>query len=47
LWATSFTTKSFGLPSPVPEPATEATMVLGFLGLGFAGYRSARTKAIA
>jgi phospholipase/lecithinase/hemolysin len=36
-----------GLPSPVPEPSTWAMMVLGFLGLGFAGYRSARTKAVA
>jgi phospholipase/lecithinase/hemolysin len=34
-----------GLPSPVPEPSTWAMMVLGFLGLGFASYRSARTKA--
>jgi phospholipase/lecithinase/hemolysin len=36
-----------GLPSPVPEPSTWAMMLLGFLGLGFAGYRSARTKAVA
>jgi cholinesterase len=36
-----------GLPSPVPEPSTWAMMVLGFLGLGFAGYRSAKTKAVA
>jgi len=35
-----------GLPSPVPEPSTWAMMVLGFLGLGFAGYRSARKKAL-
>jgi hypothetical protein len=36
-----------GLPSPVPEPSTWAMMVLGFLGLGFAGYRRVRTKAVA
>jgi phospholipase/lecithinase/hemolysin len=36
-----------GLPSPVPEPSTWAMMLLGFLGLGFAGYRSAKAKAIA
>jgi phospholipase/lecithinase/hemolysin len=36
-----------GLSSPVPEPSTWAMMMLGFLGLGFAGYRSARTKAVA
>jgi PEP-CTERM motif len=28
----------------VPEPATSATMVLGFVGLGFAGYFRARTS---
>ena len=36
-----------GLSSPVPEPSTWAMMVLGFLGLGFAGYRSARMKVVA
>jgi PEP-CTERM motif len=36
-----------GLPSPVPEPSTWAMMVLGFLGLGFAGYCRAKTKAVA
>jgi phospholipase/lecithinase/hemolysin len=35
------------LPSPVPEPSTWAMMLLGFLGLGFAGYRRARTKVVA
>ena len=36
-----------GLPSPVPEPSTWAMMALGFMGLGFAGYRRSRTKAVA
>ena len=30
-----------------PEPATWAMMLLGFAGLGFAGYRSARKTAVA
>jgi hypothetical protein len=30
---------SFGVTSAVPEPATWAMMVLGFLGLGFIAYR--------
>jgi hypothetical protein len=29
----------------VPEPSTWAMMFLGFVGLGFAGYRSAKTRA--
>ena len=29
-------------PTAVPEPATWAMMVIGFAGLGFAGYRKAR-----
>ncbi len=33
------------LPTPVPEPSTWATMALGFVGLGFAGYRSSRKGA--
>jgi hypothetical protein len=33
---------------PVPEPSTWAMMLLGFAGLGFAGYRaSRRTAAVA
>jgi cholinesterase len=34
-----------GLPSPVPEPSTWAMMLLGFVGLGFAGYRGAKKRA--
>jgi hypothetical protein len=30
----------------VPEPSTWAMMLLGFMGLGFAGYRSTRRSAI-
>jgi hypothetical protein len=30
------------LYSPVPEPSTWAMMLLGFAGLGFAGYRRAK-----
>jgi phospholipase/lecithinase/hemolysin len=40
-------TEVLGLPSPVPEPSTWAMMLLGFLGLGFAGYRGARARAVA
>lgn len=29
-------------PTPVPEPSTWAMMMLGFAGLGFAGYRATR-----
>jgi hypothetical protein len=35
-----FTTVSFG--NAVPESSTWAMMLLGFAGLGFAGYRRAR-----
>ena len=31
--------------SPVPEPSTWAMMLAGFLGLGFAGFRSSRKSA--
>ena len=33
--------------SPVPEPSTWAMMLLGFAGLGFAGYRRARQHCAA
>jgi hypothetical protein len=36
----------FGTPA-VPEPSTWAMMLLGFAGLGFAGYRTARRGASA
>ncbi|HEY5205127.1 MAG TPA: PEPxxWA-CTERM sorting domain-containing protein [Roseiarcus sp.] len=32
-------------PSAVPEPSTWAMMLLGFAGLGFAGYRGSRKSA--
>ena len=31
-----------GVTASVPEPSTWSMMLLGFTGLGFAGYRSAR-----
>jgi hypothetical protein len=31
----------------VPEPSTWAMMIVGFAGLGFAGYRSAKAKTVA
>ena len=34
-----------GLSVSTPEPSTWAMMVLGFAGLGFAGYRSSRKTA--
>jgi hypothetical protein len=34
-----------GLSVSTPEPSTWAMMVLGFTGLGFAGYRSSRKTA--
>ena len=37
-----------GVTASTPEPSTWAMMVLGFAGLGFAGYRKSRkTVAIA
>ena len=40
-------TSGGGLTLNVPEPSTWAMMVLGFAGLGFAGYRASRKAAIA
>jgi cholinesterase len=37
-------TEVLGLPAPVPEPSTWAMMLLGFVGLGFAGYRGTRKR---
>ena len=31
----------------IPEPSTWAMMLLGFTGLGFAGYRKAQRKGVA
>jgi hypothetical protein len=36
---------SAGVTASTPEPSTWAMMVLGFAGLGFAGYRSSRKAA--
>ena len=33
--------------SAIPEPSTWAMMVLGFAGLGFAGYRRGRKASVA
>ena len=35
------------LNSAIPEPSTWAMMLLGFAGLGFAGYRASRRKGVA
>jgi hypothetical protein len=37
---------SGGVTASTPEPSTWAMMILGFAGLGFAGYRKPR-KAVA
>ena len=39
-------TSAEGLSVSTPEPSTWAMMLLGFAGLGFAGYRSSRKTAI-
>jgi hypothetical protein len=38
---------SLSTPSSTPEPSTWAMMLLGFAGLGYAGYRSRRVAATA
>jgi hypothetical protein len=35
-----------GFSAGVPEPSTWAMMLLGFAGLGFAGYRNIKAKAL-
>jgi hypothetical protein len=40
--ATSLDYVSGGVTATVPEPSTWAMMILGFAGLGFAGYRKSR-----
>jgi len=40
-------TSATGLSLTAPEPSTWAMMLLGFAGLGFAGYRSSRKTAVA
>jgi PEP-CTERM motif len=42
--ADSFTIK---VAAPVPEPSTWAMMLLGFAGLGYAGYRASRRESAA
>ena len=34
-------------PGMIPEPSTWAMMLLGFAGLGFAGYRARKPAALA
>ena len=38
---------TISLESTVPEPSTWAMMLLGFAGVGFAGYRRARRSRAA
>jgi hypothetical protein len=42
-----YAVNSGGSITPVPEPSTWAMMVLGFAGLGFAGYRASRRTSAA
>ena len=41
-----FSIPAVNVASDVPEPSTWAMMVLGFAGLGFAGYRRSRKTAV-
>jgi hypothetical protein len=43
--AGDFTEFSVTAATPAPEPSTWATMLIGFAGLGFLGYRSSRKAA--
>ena len=36
-----------GIPPSIPEPSTWAMMLLGFVGLSYAGYRRATTTRAA
>jgi hypothetical protein len=38
---------TYQLTPPVPEPSTWAMMLLGFAGLGFAGFRASRKAVVA
>jgi hypothetical protein len=43
--ADSLTINIVASPPPVPEPSTWAMMLIGFAGLGYAGYRTSRKSA--
>lgn len=43
---TRFTNYAFAVSGAVPEPSTWAMMLIGFAGLGYAGYRKRRTASI-
>jgi len=45
--ANDFAIGAVSLETAVPEPSTWAMMLLGFAGLGFAGYRASRRTAVA
>jgi len=45
--ANDFAIGAVSLETAVPEPSTWAMLLLGFAGLGFAGYRASRRTAVA